>query len=120
MPISAHTLTGSPSRTASDDAKPILWRGGASAGAAPTLVVNPGGVALSEEAVLERMRKIQGMVGQPTPELVDDPEPSLVGEGLYVGNKFHAMDVDVIKRLGVSAVLNCASMGIRGLPLDAY
>ena len=30
------------------------------------------------------------------------------------------MDVDVIKRLGVSAVLNCASMGIRGLPLDAY
>ena len=83
-------------------------------------MVNPGGVALSEEAVLERMRKIQGMVGQPTPELVDDPEPSLVGEGLYVGNKFHAMDVDVIKRLGVSAVLNCASMGIRGLPLDAY
>ena len=57
MPISAHTLTGSPSRTASDDAKPILWRGGASAGAAP-LARRPIPLRLSERAYMKNARKV--------------------------------------------------------------
>lgn len=47
-------------------------------------------------------------------------QPGLIGDHLYVGNKYHAADVDLLGRLGVSGVLNCASSGIRDLPIDAY
>ena len=64
------------------------------------------------------LRILRSLVAQPSPE--SDPAPSLLGEALFVGNKHHAADVGLLKRLGVSAVLNCASSGIRNLPIAEY
>jgi len=54
-----------------------------------------------------------------------DPIPASVliettGEdtGVLIGNKHHASDVDNLVKLGVTAVLNCASGGISRLPVD--
>jgi len=66
----------------------------------------------------ERLKMVRHLVAQPLPTY--DPEPGCIGEGLLVGNKYHAQDVDTLVRLGVTAVLNCAPMGVRGLPLEAY
>lgn len=48
-----------------------------------------------------------------------DPQPARVpGSNMYIGNRYHAADVQNLKRLGVVAVLNCASGGISRLPVD--
>ena len=70
--------------------------------------------------MIERMLEDPGHGGPADARARRRPRAVARRRGVYVDNKFHAMDVDVIKQLGVSAVLNCASMGIRGLPLDAY
>ena len=72
-----------------------------------------------EDAELEaRLQAVRRLVAQPTPEV--DPAPALVGDGLFVGNKYHAANVEQLLRLGVTAVLNCAPSGIQSLPLDLY
>lgn len=38
--------------------------------------------------------------------------------GVLIGNKYHASDVDNLVKLGVTAVLNCASGGISRLPVS--
>jgi hypothetical protein len=38
--------------------------------------------------------------------------------GVLIGNKYHASDVSNLLKLGVTAVLNCASGGIARLPVD--
>jgi hypothetical protein len=38
--------------------------------------------------------------------------------GVLIGNKYHASDVDNLVKLGVTAVLNCASGGISRLPVN--
>ena len=65
-----------------------------------------------------RLAIVQRLVAQPVP--TSDPEPSMVGERIFIGNKYHAKDVEKLVSLGVTAVLNCASSGIRNLPLDVY
>ena len=62
--------------------------------------------SLAEEAMEASLAMVQSLANQPVPS--SDPSPGLVGEGLYVGNKFHAADVDLLVALGVTAVLNCA------------
>ena len=74
--------------------------------------------SLAEEAMEASLAMVQSLANQPVPS--SDPSPGLVGEGLYVGNKFHAADVDLLVALGVTAVLNCAPGGIRSLPIEAY
>jgi protein-tyrosine phosphatase len=45
------------------------------------------------------------------PEILEDT-------GVLIGNKYHASDVDNLVKLGVTAVLNCASGGISRLPVN--
>eukprot|EP00928_Gymnodinium_smaydae_P039020 TRINITY_DN26760_c1_g2_i1.p1 TRINITY_DN26760_c1_g2~~TRINITY_DN26760_c1_g2_i1.p1 ORF type:complete len:768 (+),score=106.40 TRINITY_DN26760_c1_g2_i1:142-2445(+) len=73
---------------------------------------------LTEIQVKRRLEFIGGLVAQPIPEL--DPEPSLIGERLYVGNRFHAANVKQLVSLGVNAVLNCAPTGVGTLDLHEY
>lgn len=72
----------------------------------------------SEGEVAMQLKKVQQLVAQPIPQ--SDPNPSLVGDNLFVGNKHHAANVKQLLSLGVTAVLNCAPSGIRNLPVDAY
>eukprot|EP00931_Biecheleriopsis_adriatica_P124077 TRINITY_DN9916_c0_g1_i1.p1 TRINITY_DN9916_c0_g1~~TRINITY_DN9916_c0_g1_i1.p1 ORF type:complete len:765 (+),score=159.05 TRINITY_DN9916_c0_g1_i1:24-2297(+) len=70
------------------------------------------------ELRLEMMRKL---VAQPIPTPPwTDPEPAFFGGSVLVGNKHHASNVDMLVRLGVTAVLNCASSGITRLPIDEF
>jgi len=66
----------------------------------------------------ERLAMVQRLVAQPVPS--SDPEPSWIGNSIFVGNKHHAADVAQLCRLGVTAVMNCAPSGIRGLPINDY
>eukprot|EP00929_Paragymnodinium_shiwhaense_P071032 TRINITY_DN36088_c0_g1_i3.p1 TRINITY_DN36088_c0_g1~~TRINITY_DN36088_c0_g1_i3.p1 ORF type:complete len:823 (+),score=178.39 TRINITY_DN36088_c0_g1_i3:65-2533(+) len=75
---------------------------------------------ISEEAVKERLGLIQRYVAQPLPGSATDPEPAFLGEGLFLGSRHHAADVDKLVSLGVTALLNCAPLGISSLPFDAY
>lgn len=65
-----------------------------------------------------RLKMVRSFVAQPVPER--DPGPGLVGDCLYVGNKYHAGNVELLTSLGVTGVLNCAPSGIRHLPINAY
>ena len=73
---------------------------------------------MSEDAMSERLAMVQRLVAQPVPS--SDPEPSWIGNSIFVGNKHHAADVAQLCRLGVTAVMNCAPSGIRGLPINDY
>mmetsp|Transcript_81061 Transcript_81061/g.232885 ORF Transcript_81061/g.232885 Transcript_81061/m.232885 type:complete len:275 (-) Transcript_81061:295-1119(-) len=88
--------------------------------AAPVVVVaamsNPFGISNPELG--RRLDFVRSLVAKKHP--VDDPEPSLIAEGLFIGNKHHAADVGQLCRLGITVVLNCAPSGIRALPLDDY
>ena len=66
----------------------------------------------------ERLTTLRSLVAQPVPDT--DPEPGRIGDCVFVGNKYHAKDVALLVRLNITAVLNCASSGIRNLPLDGY
>ena len=47
-----------------------------------------------------------------------DPRPALIAGNLWIGNKYHAANVDSLVELGITDVLNCASGGISRLPVD--
>ena len=74
--------------------------------------------ALDPAEMERQLAMVASLVAQPVPE--SDPAPCLVGHALYVGNKHHVADVDLLMRLGVTGVLNCASSGIRNLPIGRY
>lgn len=73
---------------------------------------------ISEAEISLQLKMVQKLVAQPVP--TTDPNPSLVGDNLFVGNKHHAANVKQLLSLGVTAVLNCAPSGIRNLPVDGY
>lgn len=73
---------------------------------------------ISEGEVKARLDLFDRLVAKPVPEV--DSQPGFVGQGLYVGTKNHAVDVDQLVSLKITAVLNCAPSGISMLPLDAY
>jgi protein-tyrosine phosphatase len=73
---------------------------------------------IDEAKMQAKLQMLRGLVAQPVP--AEDPEPCVVGDGLLVGNKYHVAQPDLLSRLGVTAVLNCASSGVRNLPLDEY
>ena len=73
---------------------------------------------LEDAEMNRRLVLVQSLVAQPMPKA--DVSPAHVGESLFVGNKYHASDVEALRKLGVTAVLNCAPSGIRNLPLGCY
>lgn len=73
---------------------------------------------VSAEEVGRRMSIIEAMVAKPFPSA--DPGPGLFGEGIMVGNKYHLADVDLLSRLGITSIFNCAPSGIRNLPRSEY
>jgi hypothetical protein len=77
-------------------------------------------LSLSDEDAQPRIDMIRRLVAQPFPEQPwADPEPAFIEGGcVLIGNKYHAADVANLNRLGVTAVLNCASLGISRLPVD--
>lgn len=73
------------------------------------------------QAYMERkLQMLRQLVAQPIPADACDTCPSQVGEGLFVGNKKHAKDVETLVSLGVTGALNCAPTGISSLNLDVY
>ena len=74
----------------------------------------------SSDDLAQKLRMVARYVAQPHP--VTDPVPCVVSSrgNLYVGNKYHAMDVAALQSLGIKGVLNCAPMGIRSLPIAQY
>lgn len=78
-------------------------------------------VKVGEDALQTRLDMVRKLVAQPIPYLpISDPEPALIGGCVLVGNKYHAANVEQLGRLGVTAVLNCASSGISKLPLGEF
>jgi len=75
-------------------------------------------LGVSDERLAERFALIRTLVAKDRP--VEDPEPSLVGEHLFVGSRHHAGNVEQLKKLNISAVLNCAPTGIRNLSLEEF
>ena len=85
---------------------------------------------LPDEQAKPRLDKLRSLVAQPIPssehsnsnssstEPWTDPHPALAGGCVLIGNKYHAADIANLRRLGVTAVLNCASGGISRLPVD--
>ena len=70
-----------------------------------------------------RLEMIRQWVAKPIPlplhEFRDNPEPAFVeSSSLFIGNKYHASDVEQMRSLGITAVLNCASGGISRLPVE--
>ena len=55
---------------------------------------------LRQEYVEGQLRTLRGLVAQPIADTVD-AHPAQVGEGLFVGNKKHATDVEHLVSLGV-------------------
>ena len=78
-------------------------------------------LSLSNDTLQSRLDLIRRLVAKPInrgPDFVD-PQPALVEGGcVLIGSKNHAADIPNLKRLGVTAVLNCASGGISRLPVD--
>jgi hypothetical protein len=76
-------------------------------------------LSLSDEDAQPRIDMIRRLVAQPIPKQPwADPEPAHIEGCVLIGNKYHAADVANLNRLGVTAVLNCASGGISRLPVD--
>jgi protein-tyrosine phosphatase len=73
---------------------------------------------IDEDGMAAKLKMVRRLVAQPVPS--DDPEPGVVGDSILVGNKYHVAQPELLSRLGVTAVLNCASSGVRNLPLDEY
>ena len=78
----------------------------------------PDPFGLDADEMQRRLDVVASLVAQPMPKT--DPAPAEVGEATYVGNMYHARDVPNLVRLGITAVLNCASSGIRNLPIDDF
>eukprot|EP00931_Biecheleriopsis_adriatica_P124079 TRINITY_DN9916_c0_g2_i2.p1 TRINITY_DN9916_c0_g2~~TRINITY_DN9916_c0_g2_i2.p1 ORF type:complete len:719 (+),score=172.28 TRINITY_DN9916_c0_g2_i2:96-2252(+) len=75
----------------------------------------------SESELELRLEMVRKLVAQPIPTPPwTDPAPACLGGGVLVGNKHHAGNVEMLVRLGVTAVLNCASSGITRLPIDEF
>lgn len=55
---------------------------------------------------------------EPETKIFHDPHPATLCQSILIGNKYHAANVDYLKKEGVTAVLNCASGGISSLPMD--
>ena len=81
-------------------------------------VQSPSDFGIDDAQMEAKLAMVQGLVAQPVPH--SDPQPGRVGDRLFVGNKHHVADVQLLLALGVTAVLNCAPSGIRNLPLGAY
>lgn len=75
-------------------------------------------LGLREEEARGRLEALRRLVAQPAPGA--DPKPARFADSLLVGSRHHALDVDNLLNLGVTAVLNCAPSGVRMLPCDAY
>eukprot|EP00977_Amphora_coffeiformis_P022133 scaffold10520_cov144-Amphora_coffeaeformis.AAC.2 len=73
---------------------------------------------LSPTELETRLQALRCLVAQPFVRGFLDPQPAVLRGGVIIGSKYHAMDVLNCKRLGVTAVLNCASGGISRLPVD--
>ena len=76
---------------------------------------------LPDEEAQPRLEMIRRYVGKPIPrsENWTDPDPAWVeGSNILIGNRYHASKVDDLVRMGITAVLNCASGGITSLPMD--
>ena len=73
---------------------------------------------LSPEELESRLTFLRKRVAQPFVRGFADPQPAVLRGGVLIGNKYHAADVPNLVRLGVTAVLNCASGGISRLPVD--
>ena len=73
---------------------------------------------LSKTELETRLQALRRLVAQPFVRGFLDPQPAVLTGNVVVGSKYHAMDVLNLKRLGVTAVLNCASGGISRLPVD--
>eukprot|EP00588_Corethron_pennatum_P022313 CAMPEP_0194320200 /NCGR_PEP_ID=MMETSP0171-20130528/16571_1 /TAXON_ID=218684 /ORGANISM="Corethron pennatum, Strain L29A3" /LENGTH=925 /DNA_ID=CAMNT_0039077681 /DNA_START=45 /DNA_END=2822 /DNA_ORIENTATION=+ len=65
----------------------------------------------SAAASAEKEAANQTSATNTAPEILEDT-------GVLIGNKYHASDVDNLVKLGVTAVLNCASGGISRLPVN--
>ena len=76
-------------------------------------------LSLSDDTLKSRLDLIRRLVAKPIDRGPDflDPQPALV-DCVLIGSKNHAADIPNLKRLGVTAVLNCASGGISRLPVD--
>jgi len=61
------------------------------------------------------VRRVKAAV-TPIRELDPDPSPALLAPGLYLGSMAHASDVPLMKRLGLTHVLDCADRE----PIEAY
>ena len=83
-----------------------------------SISTNPISVNLTATELNRRLASIRARVAQPFVRGFADPQPALLRGGVLIGNKYHAADVANLVRLGVTAVLNCASGGISRLPVD--
>ena len=61
------------------------------------------------------VRRVKAAV-TPVRELDPDPSPALLAPGLYLGSMAHASNVPLMKRLGLTHVLDCADRE----PIEAY
>lgn len=78
-----------------------------------------GKLEMNDTEIELRLAMMRKLVAQPIPKPPwSDPEPALIGDCVLIGNKHHAANVEHLVRLGVTAVLNCASSGISRLPID--
>jgi len=77
---------------------------------------------LTDSEAQPRLDMMRSYVAKPIPQSStnwNDPDPGYIeGSGMYIGNKYHASDVDELGRRGITAVLNCASGGISRLPME--
>ena len=78
---------------------------------------------LKESDLQRRLEYIQRYVGRQIPSARDpewiDPGPKLIqGSSILIGSKYHAADLESLRKWNVTAVLNCASGGISRLPLE--
>jgi len=65
-----------------------------------------------------RLASIRQRVAQPYVRGFPDPQPAILEGGVLIGGQHHAHNVSNLLKLGVTAVLNCASGGICRLPVD--
>ena len=71
------------------------------------------------ESRLETFRKYVAKHIPPSPDWKDPGPACAIDDGcVLIGNKYHAADLPNLLKLGVTAVLNCASGGISRLPVE--
>jgi hypothetical protein len=76
---------------------------------------------LTDAEAQPRLEMLRSYVAKPLPSTENwtDPDPGWVeGSQLWIGNKYHASNVEALQQRGITAVLNCASGGISRLPMD--